>query len=115
MATLVVGGVTVAVARDGAKEQSTPLRDMQRMQDGTLRAVVVGGGTKRSWSITTKIVDSASAATLRTALVTTSLPVSCSGDLLGGSVNCIPTLVSYDPVSVGGVLCRVVVFTLDEV
>lgn len=115
MANLVVGGVTVAVARDGARETSQDLRDKIRMQDQSMRVFIIGAGQKRQWSITTPLLSSTDAATLKAALVTTTLPVACSGDILGGSVNCIPTLTEYAPVGVAGVIKRRVSFTLDEV
>lgn len=114
MSFLIVGGVTVSVAVDGAKQTAEFLGEKTRMQDGTMRVLVVSSGYKRQWAITTTPMTDANAATLKAQLNTTTFPVACSGDLLGGSVNCIPTLTAYDPVNVRGQLYRRVSFTLDE-
>lgn len=112
MASLIVGGVTVSVANDGAQETSDFIGDRTRMQDGSMRVMVVA--QKRQWKITTILIADATAATLRAALQTTSLPVACSGDLLGGSVNCIPEITAYMPVNKRGTIMRRVAFTLYE-
>ena len=113
MATLIVGGVTVQVAVAEQPEKYDPIGgEIVRMFDGSARSTV--RGYKRTWTITTRLVTDATAATLKAALVTTTLPVACSGDLTG-SINCIPRITDYAPVRAQGALYRRVVFTLTEV
>jgi hypothetical protein len=114
MATLIVGGVTVPVAAGGEQsEKNDPIGgEIVRMFDGTARSTV--RGYKRTWTITTRIMLAADAATLKAALLTTALPVACTGDITG-AVNCIPRLVDYTPVRAHSALRRRVVFTLTEV
>lgn len=112
MSALVVGGVTVRVAT--AEETVAEVGgESTRMFDGSLRKTL--RGTKREFQITTALMTNSDAATLRTALVTTSLPVSCSGDLLGGTVSCFPDLTSYSPVNLPDGIYRRVSFTLRQV
>lgn len=113
MTMLTVGTFTnVPVANDGAKETPELIRDRQRMQDGSMRVLDVA--QKRNWSITTKTMAESDASDLRDEVTTTSLPVTCSGDLLGGSVACVPELTGYQPVNVSGTLMYKVSFTLFE-
>ncbi len=113
MATLIVGGVTVPVAKADQPEESTPAGgEIVRMFDNSARTTV--RSYKRTWTVTTKLMLDAAAATLRAAIVTTSLPVSCSGDITG-SVSCIPQLKTYTAVALSGVLYRRVQFALIEV
>jgi hypothetical protein len=113
MPALIVGGVTVSVANAAQPEDAEPVGgEIVRMFDGSARTTV--RSYKRTWSITTTLLTTSAAATLRTALVTTTLPVACSGDITG-AVNCIPRLTGYEAVAARGVVRRRVSFTLVEV
>jgi hypothetical protein len=114
MATLVVGAVTVPVAANvEQQEKNEPVGgEIVRMFDGSARSTV--RGYKRTWTITTRIMLAADAATLKTALLTTALPVACTGDITG-AVNAIPRLMEYTPMRAKGTVRRRVVFTLTEV
>lgn len=110
-----MGGVVVPVAAESADEKLEQSVDKQRMQDGSLRAVfTTSSPNKRILSFTTRHMLDSDAATLRAQLVSTSLPLTCSGDLLGGSVSMIPELTSYKPVRRRGALYRIVSATLTE-
>jgi len=113
MATLVVGSVTVQVANGDLSEKYEPIGgEVVRMFDGSARSTV--RSYKRSWTFTSTLLDSTAAAALKAALVTTTLPVSCSGDITG-SVSCIPRITEYAPVRTARSLRRRVSFTLTEV
>lgn len=115
MPALVVGGVTVSVAVDGAERLAPePIGGApRRMFDGSLRWN--HRGFKQGWNITTTPLTSADRTTLEAQLTSTSLPVSCSGDILGGAVSCIPEPGSVTPIAVaGGGIRFVVKFTLRE-
>lgn len=109
-----VGGFTVPVALNPEpQEKAEPVGgEIVRMFDGSGRSTV--RGYKRTWTFTTRLMLDATAATLRAILVTTTLPVACSGDITG-ALNCIPRLTEYTPVRAKGALRRRVVFTLTEV
>jgi hypothetical protein len=113
VATLVVGGVTVPVANADQPETYDPVGgEIVRMFDGSGRSTV--RGYKRKWTFTTNLLLDADAATLKAALLTTALPVACSGDITG-AINCIPRITGYTPVRAGRALRRRVAFMLTEV
>lgn len=115
MTMLTVGAYAdVPVAIDGASYTPEPFRDEQRMQDRSLRVLVVGD-EKDSWAIRTRLLTSTEATNLLAVLQTPTLPVACSGDLLGGSKSMIPKLTGYDRVSVRGALRFRISFTLRQV
>jgi hypothetical protein len=114
MATLIVGGVTVPVAAGGRtirEERSDRRRDRS---DVRRHRSIDGARLQAHVDFTTRMMLAADAATLKAALLTTALPVACSGDITG-AVNCIPRLVDYTPVRAHSALRRRVVFTLTEV
>lgn len=111
MPALVVGGVTVPVAPDGASEEAELIGDRDRMFDGTMREV--SDGLKRRWPIATTPMAAADYATLRAVLVGTP-PVTCSGDILGATVSCFVEMGGATPGKVAGTLRRVLRFTLLE-
>jgi hypothetical protein len=113
MATLVVGAVTVKVAASESDEDRRPVGgEIVQMFDGSSRSTV--RGYKRTLFIVTRLLNSSDATTLLAALLTTTLPVSCSGDLLGGTVNCIPRLKKNTGVRAGASLRRRISFDLVE-
>lgn len=114
MSLLVVGGVTVSVANTDQDVQFEPIGgEVVRMFDGSARTTV--RAYKRTWMITTIILPDATAATLKAVLISTTQPVTCSGDLFGTSLSCITQLTSYAAVNVRGALYRRVAFKLIEV
>jgi hypothetical protein len=87
MPFLVVAGITVIVQdRSAAENKPRPIGASDYAFDGTLRSSV--RNRKRSWSFTTNPMTDAQVATLRTAIETGTGIVACSGDALGGTVNC---------------------------
>jgi hypothetical protein len=101
MATLVVGGVTVNVQHPESQQQREPVGgEIVRMFDGSARSTV--RSFKRTLHVTTRLYTGAERTTLLAQLLTTTLPVSCSGDLLGGTVNCIPRMTEDVAVNVAG-------------
>jgi hypothetical protein len=100
MAFLIVGGVTVPVAVGQAAEGRPQLGEVVRAFDGSPRSSV--RDALREWEIQTIPVTGSLAATLL-AVLEGAHPITCSGDLLGGSVACVPTDISAPPVKTGAV------------
>lgn len=92
MAFLVVSGITVNVTNASKQEQE--IGDKARAFDGTYRSTI--RTRKRTWTIQTAPIARATADTLETALKSTTLPLVCSGDLLGATVNCFPDLSNWE-------------------
>ncbi|MBV9772648.1 MAG: hypothetical protein JO040_01780 [Gemmatimonadetes bacterium] len=113
MAFLIVNGQTVPVAVDGASVDYELIGDRARAFDGTMRST--RRATKRNWKVKTAPMAVAAADQLTTSLLATP-PITCSGDMLGGSVACDAevTGVTFSPAS-GGLSRRAVEFTLHEV
>lgn len=112
MPAQVVGGVTVGLAFAPAEETPEEIGDRARAFDGTLRSAI--RTFKRSWTQQTKPLSQADATTLLAAL-RGALPVVCSGDTLGGAVNCHPIVNSVSKIPIGGGAYRVVIsYTLKE-
>ncbi|MDB4948898.1 MAG: hypothetical protein JWM27_1547 [Gemmatimonadetes bacterium] len=111
MAFLIVGSVTVPVAVDGASMEVEQVGDRARAFDGTMRST--RRATKHRWKVKTAAM--ASPDTLLTTLLGPP-PIPCSGDLLGGSVQCDAevTAVVFSPAP-GGTARRTVEFILHEV
>lgn len=112
MAFLVVGGVTVPVAPDGAQEEVVEIGDRARAFDGDMRGTV--RSRKAVWRITTTPQTTTASDTLKTALITTTLPVTCSGDFIGGTENCVPEYLGRRAVKVGAGHRMVTEFLLHE-
>lgn len=115
MAFLIVAGVTVhATTAGGAnlKKATVRIGSSSRAFAGSLRTTV--RAEKRVWQFTTTWMSDANAATLEAA-VALGAHVSCSGDALGGSVNCQVTLGDGAYLSVPGGFMRQLVLTLEEV
>lgn len=111
MAALIVGGVTVPVAADGGVAEARPqIGEVVRSFDGTPRSSV--RDVAREWEIRTVPITTTAAGTLLAALEGAH-PISCSGDLLGGSISCTPTEVNVTPQKIKGTtLYKVVSFRL---
>lgn len=99
MAFLIVGGVTVKVAVGQAAEDRPQIGEVVIAFDGSPRSSVQG--RRYEWEITTAPITEAEADTLLAALEG-SHPVTCSGDLIGGTLGCIPTEIKNNPVKISG-------------
>jgi len=86
--------------------------DRHRAFDGTYRSSVTD--TLRAWDLTTIPLTRTVANTLYTTLTTTVQPSSCSGDLLGGSVDCFTKLTGWHPIVSDSTHRVVVTFRLEE-
>lgn len=111
MPALVVGGVTVPVAADGGvTETRLQIGEVVRSFDGTPRSSVRDAA--REWDVRTVPITTTAAGTLL-AQLEGSHPISCSGDLLGGSISCTPTDIVVTPQKIKGTtLYKVVSFRL---
>lgn len=105
MPALTVGTTDINVAREDVAVDYEEYRgDRARMLDGTMRETAPV--RKRVWHCQTRLLTSAEESTQRAALVATP-PISCSGDILGGTVSCHIRLLGSDRVPVmGGVRYR---------
>lgn len=112
MAFLVVSGITVPVTPSGANRSTEEIGDRARAFDGTMRQTVLA--TKRSWSATTAPLSQANADTLYNALLSTTLPLVCSGDFLGATRNCFATVDDWNYVKTAVGYLIVGSFTLYE-
>ena len=114
MADLVVGGVTVSVARDGAdNDQEEYGGDRARTESGALRTSVKG--YKNVWHFrTAAALSGANADTLITA-IRGAPPVTCSGDILGASYSCAGQVHKKQPISMLGTVMYHVHFSLFEI
>lgn len=112
MAFLIVSGITVPVAPGGAKRATEEIGDRARAFDGTMRQTI--RSTKRNWSATTTPLSQTDADTLYNALLSTTLPIVCSGDFLGASRNCLATVDDWNYVKQAATYRIVVAFTLYE-
>jgi hypothetical protein len=114
MAALVVGGVTVLVARDGADQDFEEYGgDRARMEDGSLRTSVKG--QKNVWSLRTAAPLTGANADTLIAAIRGAPPVTCTGDILGASFSCAGQVHKKLPVSVRGTVKFHVHFTLFEI
>ena len=86
MPPLVIAGITIPVAEDGATEMAPEMGgSSSRTYLGRLRSSVPW--TKRGWNIRTTFMLTADVNTLRTATANAA-QVTCSGDIPGGSITC---------------------------
>lgn len=85
MAFLIIAGITVTVASPNAAKEIERVGTSGRSFDGTLRSAI--RSEKRTWTVTTSLMLDADATTLENSFAFAS-QVTCSGDLLGGSVLC---------------------------
>lgn len=113
MPFLVVGGITVPVAVNGAvKKAPERIGTSERAFAGNLRTAI--RAEKRAWQATTKPLSNTDAASIETA-ITLGAHVSCSGDLLGATVTCQVTASDGPYHATGASFKRVLVLTLREV
>ena len=113
MAFLLVGNSsTISVAPGGSQLKTVEVGDRHRAFSGEYRSTVID--TLRSWDITTTPLTRAVANTLYTTLTNTVQPSSCSGDLLGGSVDCFTKLTGWHPIVSDSTHRVVVTFSLEE-
>lgn len=112
MAFLIVGGITVSVAASSVSSREKKyFQDLTDAFDGS--ALLTRRATKRTWRVRTILMARASADSLETAIET--VPVTCSGDLLGASISCIGTVVEWDGSAIAGDHKVSLDFTLREV
>lgn len=112
MPFLTVTGQTVPVAVGGASEEVELIGDRARAFDGTMRST--RRATKRKWQVKTAPMTTADATSLRTKLLATP-PLTCSGDLLGGTVSCDAEITGVEFVAAAGTDRQAIEFTLHEV
>lgn len=111
MAFLIVAGITVNVAEGGARLTTLEIGDRGRADDGTMRASTPA--RKRTWAVTTGIMTSTDAATLRAALIAAPT-VTASGDwIAGGPLTVWPVLGDEAPGETVPYSVRMT-FTLEE-
>lgn len=101
MPALTVGATDIAVAREEVPVEYQEFRgDRARMLDATMRETEPV--RKRVWGpINTRLLTSAEESTQRAALIAAP-PISCSGDIMGGTVSCHVQLHGSDRVRVIG-------------
>lgn len=112
MSFLVVAGITVACARDTASKRLVRIGSSSRSFDGTLRSQT--RAQKREWTVSTTPTVEATAVTLEAA-VDLGEQVTCSGDLLGGSVTCEVSIDDSKYVGTGSTTRRVMTLVIREV
>lgn len=113
MSFLIVGNSSaVAIAPGGSKLNPVEVGDRHRAFDGTYRSSVTD--SLRSWDLTTVPLVRATADTLYTTLTSVVQPSSCSGDLLGGSVDCFTKLTGWRPIVSDSTYRVIVNFRLEE-
>jgi hypothetical protein len=108
---LVVNSTVVKVAVDSGSRDKLYIQDSVDAFDGS--ALLTRRGTKRTWHVSTTLLSRSDADSLETDIET--VPVTCSGDLLGGSVDCIGTVNGWTPSAIAGDHRVKLDFTLREV
>lgn len=115
MSALVIASITVPVGRGGAvKKPPERIGTASRAYSGALRTTF--RAQKRNWQITTNLLSDSDANAIETAIAL-GAAVSCSGDILGGTISCEVEVTSdgaYTPLH-GGTFRRVLVLLLREV
>lgn len=105
------GDVPVEIGSDGAVRDNAEVGGRARMLDGTMHSSV--RDSKGGWRIRTTPILRASGDSL-VAVLTGTQPLSCSGDLLGGSVTCHAELGQVRHVKTADGERQIVEFTLHE-
>lgn len=90
-------GMDVNVAWDEAEKDDLEIGDAARAIDGSYRSTVTL--RKREWKLSTPPMVRADANVLESRLSGAG-PLSCSGDLLGGTVSCFPELTGWSAIGV---------------
>lgn len=85
MPFLVVGSVTVPVPPGGVRKRPIAIGEQDRAMDGTPLSDVTGH--RDEWTVRTLDMTRANANALE-AVLRGAMPVTCSGDLLGGTISC---------------------------
>lgn len=111
MAALVVAGITVPVARDGASITPIEIGKRERAFDGNMLSSI--RARKTQLRIRTIAMTDAAADALEAALEGAP-PLACSGDLLGGAVSCHAQIKTRTPVLAADGLRAVLEFDLFE-
>lgn len=111
MPALVIGAVTVAGAVSAERTEVEAV-ERERAYAHNMLATQIAA-SKASWRVQVIARTAADLATLRAALVATP-PVACSGDVLGGSVNCFPEIHTSAPALDIRPLRHSISFTLHE-
>ena len=112
MPYLTIGATDVDVAADGVSEEVQNIGDRYRAFDGTMRSTV--RAYKSVWTVQTVPMARATADTLQ-GVLEGSQPISCSGDLLGGTVSChVEPLGTQAVAGAAGAELKVVRFRLHE-
>ena len=110
MAALVVGGITISVAAGSPpSEKRLQIGEVVRSFDGSPRSSVHAVATELP-IVTTPMLSADANALL--AVLEGAHPITCSGDLLGGSVSCTPTDIQVDWVHLGTARRKSVSFRL---
>lgn len=100
MAFLIVGGITVSVAAsDAPSREKKYARDEARAVDNSL-LVCETGDDKNEWRFKTTLMTRTNADLLEVAI--NAIPVTCSGDVLGGSGSYLGTVIDFIPSPVPG-------------
>lgn len=113
MPSLVVGGVTIKVAPQGAQRERLDAVDRSRAFDNTYRASATGTA-KRQWNFTTPPIPRATADTYEATLGVVTAQT-CSGDILGASISCCSEITGNVPMAIGAAQHSVISFKLNEV
>ena len=109
MAFLVVGGVTITVAADSVRRDTEEIGDRARTFDGTYRENIRNRVLR--WGGETSALLSSQATAQYNALVASTQPQTCSGDLLstsGSSMSLYTRATRWEPI-VSGSTHRIVI------
>lgn len=114
MADVTVAGTDATVFHDGHDHDYEDYGgDLARMEDGSLRDS--RKGRKNVWRLVTgTLLSAANAATLETA-ITGAPPLTCSGDVLGGTFSCVGVLKKKQRITTLGTVMYRIHFELHEV
>ena len=113
MPFLTIASINIPVANNEAtKKAPERIGKSMRMFNGSLRTTV--RYEKRGWSVTTKLLPESTAASIETAVANGAF-VSCSGDMLGGSVTCEVTVADSPYEQTGATVKRRLTLLLKEV
>lgn len=112
MPALQIGATVIPIAPDGFDQDLEDNVDRARADDGTMRVTVLGP-SKRSWPFRTPPLTRANADAID-AVIQTATVQSCSGDILGATINCFSRRTGWKGVVVKGGHRVVLSFVLDE-